>query len=182
MCHILSILFALDVQTIRGKVIIEGSLNVDDQLHFDDSTGKLIISTLSSAEDVCEDGWTHFLENNANVCYKFFSMKMGFKDAEEHCNGIGSNGHLVSISNVETNERIGRLALNEEIWLGGERWSGSKDFRWVDGSGTTATYSNWQEIIIINLKKFVWALRLSYFSFIIVGEMESLKRWETKSV
>ena len=71
------------------------------------------------------------------MCYKFVETKLSIADAEAHCT-------LASVHDETTNDFLKNLAGGQKYWLGARRMSAdSKVFRWVDGSGTTADYSNW---------------------------------------
>lgn len=61
-------------------------------------------SALVEFSNICEEGWSYFPRNN--VCYKYQSSKKNFEDAKTHCNGLGINGHLVSVPDEETNNFI----------------------------------------------------------------------------
>ena len=63
---------------------------------------------ISTALNKCPTGWDSIAQSND--CYKYVPTKMNFEDAEAHCNSLGTDGHLASIHNKETNDFIFQLS------------------------------------------------------------------------
>jgi len=85
----------------------------------------------------CKEGETYF--GHTNMCYKFYSDRLLWADANQAC--IDAGGNLASILDPETNEFITTLT-KEYTWIGGHRLEDDQDvWGWADGSEWS--YENW---------------------------------------
>uniref|UniRef100_A0A914XJE4 C-type lectin domain-containing protein n=1 Tax=Plectus sambesii TaxID=2011161 RepID=A0A914XJE4_9BILA len=99
----------------------------------------------SSASANCPHGWTTIL--NLNKCYKFFTQRMQWYDAENFCVSQGPGGHLVSIhSRFENNALLdlaaatpGSEAGEAWFWIGMNNLRTTSSYTWIDGSSTDFT-------------------------------------------
>ncbi|XP_072022086.1 alpha-N-acetylgalactosamine-specific lectin-like [Amphiura filiformis] len=102
------------------------------------STGANLSCVCTSCELVCpDDGWS---EANGG-CYKFFSEKKTWQDANDHCKSL--NADLVSIHSADENEYVWSLMGSEISWIGLNDVSSEGSFVWTDGS--CVDYTSWQD-------------------------------------
>ena len=87
----------------------------------------------------CLQGWTL----NENSCYRLFSTKKNWDDAETDCEN--EDGHLVSISSNIENSFVYSLAknANKDVWIGLNDKTVENSFVWSDG--TTCLYRQWDD-------------------------------------
>ncbi|XP_062502762.1 macrophage mannose receptor 1-like [Corticium candelabrum] len=102
----------------------------------------LVISlTLQASSDAtsCLSGWSL----NENSCYRHFSTKKTWDDAEADCVTTGG-GHLVSITSNIENSFVYNLSGNTggyNVWIGLNDKIVENSFVWSDG--TTCLYRQW---------------------------------------
>ena len=84
----------------------------------------------------CADGWRNF----GSSCYKSFTDRKSWKDAESVCESEG--GHLASVHSQEENQFIEDISGNY-TWLGGTDVDTEGQWIWVDGSPFDWNASNW---------------------------------------
>uniref|UniRef100_UPI00398F8B06 C-type lectin LmsL-like isoform X2 n=1 Tax=Pristiophorus japonicus TaxID=55135 RepID=UPI00398F8B06 len=94
----------------------------------------------------CPDGWDHF--HHLPSCYKFFSEKKTWIDAEVYCQAQARGGHLTSIHWVEQNESVVQFIISKDktspvTWIGLNDNHKEQYYFWTDGSVTD--FTNWLE-------------------------------------
>ncbi|XP_051865947.1 C-type lectin mannose-binding isoform-like [Pristis pectinata] len=92
----------------------------------------------------CDENWFYFPPLNS--CYRFFSDKKTWLEAEEFCNHHPHYGQLASATSSELNNFITNVvdAVNRDkpqAWIGLNDRSKEGTYTWIDGS--TYSYHNW---------------------------------------
>ena len=89
----------------------------------------------------CDGGWT--LSASTGRCYKIVSLERDWAEARAHCQGLGTNGDLASITDQETNELVYSLISDAgKYWVGGTDAASEGAWQWSDG--TPWVYTNWR--------------------------------------
>nr|XP_006121317.1 C-type lectin BfL-2-like [Pelodiscus sinensis] len=82
----------------------------------------------------CSRGWFHYRDH----CYKFFSEKLTWSDAEIECQHEQTGAHLASILNdAETNivaQYLSTATSTDRVWIGLHDPNKDKTWLWTDGS------------------------------------------------
>ncbi|PWA25117.1 hypothetical protein CCH79_00005216 [Gambusia affinis] len=84
----------------------------------------------------CEHGWRKFHGH----CYRYFSHRHTWEDAEKDCREHSS--HLSSVLSVAEQEFINGLG-HDNAWIGLNDRTVEEDFQWTDGNDLV--YENWRE-------------------------------------
>ncbi|XP_039631852.1 lectin-like [Polypterus senegalus] len=95
-----------------------------------------IISTVTDVSysfEICQPGW----EDYHTKCYKYFSMRKTWIDAESYCGSLG--GNLASVHSSGENYFITKLIKRSDshepiTWLGGSNSVQISSWLWTDGS------------------------------------------------
>ncbi|XP_039630077.1 deleted in malignant brain tumors 1 protein-like [Polypterus senegalus] len=100
----------------------------------------VVCSDMFFSQGSCENGWV----THSGRCYKFFTGKKSWIDAELHCLSLG--GNLASVLNSSANKFITSLIKSRDVtspvtWLGGSDAVRESTWLWTDGSRWN--YSNW---------------------------------------
>ncbi|XP_038125930.1 neurocan core protein-like isoform X1 [Cyprinodon tularosa] len=84
----------------------------------------------------CEHGWRKFHGH----CYRYFSHRHTWEDAEKDCREHSS--HLSSVLSIAEQEFINGLG-HDNAWIGLNDRTVEEDFQWTDGNDLV--YENWRE-------------------------------------
>uniref|UniRef100_A0AAF5PUS9 C-type lectin domain-containing protein n=1 Tax=Wuchereria bancrofti TaxID=6293 RepID=A0AAF5PUS9_WUCBA len=88
---------------------------------------------------ICNDGWR--FSPHSRKCYKFFSKKITWTEAEFHC--LIQNGHQLSIHNSRENRFVKEIARGaSEVWLGSAKFGRTAQFEWSDK--TPFNFKGWK--------------------------------------
>ncbi|KAJ8270086.1 hypothetical protein GJAV_G00110180, partial [Gymnothorax javanicus] len=84
----------------------------------------------------CERGWKKFRGH----CYRLFTHRHTWEDAERDCRGHG--GHLTSVHSAAEQDFLNGMS-HENSWIGLNDRTVEEDFQWTDGM--EPEYENWRE-------------------------------------
>lgn len=86
-------------------------------------------------------------KQSGHYCFKYFSVKLNYLNAQIYCANVKRGTQLASIHSAAQNQMILELigykgTKKVRTWIGGKRSGYRKPFRWNDG--TPWNYSNWK--------------------------------------
>ncbi|XP_060725495.1 neurocan core protein [Tachysurus vachellii] len=84
----------------------------------------------------CDHGWKKFHGH----CYKLFSRRHTWEDAEKDCREL--SGHLTSVTSSMEQDFLNGLG-HENVWIGLNDRTVEEDFQWTDNMDLV--YENWRE-------------------------------------
>ncbi|XP_072922851.1 C-type lectin-like [Hemitrygon akajei] len=92
----------------------------------------------------CDENWFYFCPLNS--CYRFFSDKKTWEEAQDFCNQKSYYGQLASVNSDQHNAFISEIATDVEknkqwAWIGLNDICKENNFTWIDG--TDYTYGDW---------------------------------------
>ncbi|XP_078275517.1 C-type lectin-like [Rhinoraja longicauda] len=92
----------------------------------------------------CDENWLYYYPSSS--CYRLFSDKRTWSDAEAFCNRQHESGHLATVHSSDHNKYIINLIVaaterNERTWIGLNDRENEGTFTWIDGS--SQSYRNW---------------------------------------